>query len=201
MEAHRWTVWLVLAALIGPQVARAVEVEFVFTAIVSGGGPGVDPAIPGVFFGDTHTLRVVADNGNDTLINQRWDREDVVGIPTVDVGTYHADYIPLNDCLPPCFSTAQFGETLVDASFTDNNGNNEDSFGASSLVTLSLNAITDSAGRLAFLVPSSDRETNWTVTIVPEPSPHLLGAFGLATLALLAQVRRRGCGAHRATSR
>jgi hypothetical protein len=189
----RWIAWLVLAAaLIGPQAAAAAEVEFVFTSTVNGCMFGVDPIIPGVSQGDTLTLRVVADNGNDTLVDQEWHPEDVVGVPTVDVGTYHADYFQLNDCRPPCFSTEQLGETLVDASFADNNGNNQDSFAANSLVRLSVNAITDSVGRIVCLSPWSDVEANWTVTIVPEPSPQLLGASSLATLALLARMRRRG---------
>ena len=192
MGEHRWTAWLVLAAaLIGSQVAVAVEVEFVFTTTVFGESPGVGPTIPGVLLGDTLTLRVVADNGNDTLVDQDWHPEDVVGVPTVDVGTYHADYFPLNDCRPPCFSTEKFGETLVDARFGDNNGDNQDSFGATSLVELSTNAIIDSAGRRAFFSDSSDPQ-KWTVTVLPEPSPQLLGASSLATLALLARMRKRG---------
>jgi hypothetical protein len=184
-----------LCALVASPVSAAL-VSFSWESQVDG---SIAPNIPGVSVGDTVTVEVLADNGNNTLASQEWFINDVLSA-TVTIGSAYTAFFEnnpnvANDFIPPggqsVFETDGAG-ALIAARFqgtgpmtiTDTLGT-----GTARLYNTQISATNDTDAYFTerFYIGQTVFE-GWdeNPTLVPEPSSICLA---LASVGLI--IRRR----------
>jgi hypothetical protein len=171
--------------------ASAAPVTFTFTDTVT-----VFGAVPGVSSGDTLVVKVVADNGNSSLISQSWVLADILSA-TATAGTYAAVFNPPYFVNPTLFSTNAAGAMV--SNWFDTDDLNADNVGPGSPKFFADILLASNNGSLRYVGGVCLAATNcggrWTVAVNdpnPVPVPATLPLVGLGLLLLAATGRRQG---------
>lgn len=182
---HRLVLLGLVTLLFAGGTAQAIPVVFTFQSLIGGYWGS---SIPAVSVGDAVTVRVYADNGGSTLVNQEWLQPTVTSVTLVAddyAAIYSGPFLDPETALD-WFRTNSLGQ-LSEVHFNGQDGPSagSDIYGAGGDVHLYNGSFEDFLGRTAgivdpFSVLGPDPfMSHWSVAFVPEPSTMALVLFGL----------------------
>jgi hypothetical protein len=173
--------------LLAATAAQASPVQFTYTGVIG------SATTPGVSSGDTYTIRLLADNGSNSLANQSWSYSDLQGF-TIDAGSYHASYSKVWESSSGFTTDAGGNITSVAFYGTSDSSNNTDNFGSwTGDYVYGDGAFIDFLGNYNSISTGLQDTSRWSVAAVTTPAPEpaswamMLGGFGMIGSALRAR--------------